>query len=226
MNNKKSHNPLLYIQQPDWEFPVSDMQQTYYIKETVIERVVPAKTQVKENKNESDQNNGITAVSTIEKELNNSQIQEKILDNNTEENQDIILNELIPKEEIQIQTSQVDSSIQVTESIDVQEIIAQYEKERQDELALSSISPRNKQSNALKRMKSFKEMNIEEKLDYLLHFPKLLPPVSCIFVTNDSSVRGFLMNQTEETIEVKTFDDKIEKIQIGTLIEIKMIGFN
>ena len=73
-------------------------------------------------------------------------------------------------------------------------------------------------------MKSFKEMNTIERLNYLVHFPKLLPPVPCVFVTKSRSVKGFLVKQTEDSIEIKQFNDQMMQISLRELIEVKMIG--
>ncbi len=50
-------------------------------------------------------------------------------------------------------------------------------------------------------------MNTIERLNYLVHFPKLLPPVPCVFVTKSRSVKGFLVKKTEDSIEIKQFND-------------------
>ena len=67
-------------------------------------------------------------------------------------------------------------------------------------------------------------MSTTEKLNYLVHFPKLLPPVPCIFVTDNSSVRGFLVERTEDSVKVKQFNEKILHIPIEKLTDVKMIG--
>ncbi len=77
---------------------------------------------------------------------------------------------------------------------------------------------------SFQRLKSFKEMNILEKLDYLIDFPKQLSPVSCIFETADDSIRGFLVKKTEESIEILKQDSKFLSIDIESLKEVKMIG--
>ena len=103
----------------------------------------------------------------------------------------------------------------------VQEVIDQYHEENPNE----GKAPTSKQhSYSFKRVKSFKEMSTTEKLNYLVHFPKLLPPVPCIFVTGNSSVRGFLVNRTEDSVEVKQFNEKILHIPIEKITDIKLIG--
>ena len=120
---------------------------------------------------------------------------------------------------------ELQSTIQNEElpSSSIQDVIHQYHK--QDQNDVPSTNPmRKKQSNSFNRVKSFKEMNTIERLTYLVHFPKLLPPVPCIFVTKSRSVKGFLVKKTEESIEVKQFNEKMMQIPIGELIEVKMIG--
>ena len=105
----------------------------------------------------------------------------------------------------------------------IQDAIHQYHKQIQDD-ASSSNQKRKKQSYSFNRVKSFKEMNTIERLNYLVHFPKLLPPVPCVFVTKSRSVKGFLVNKEVDSIEVKQFNETMMQIPIGELIEVKMIG--
>ncbi len=77
---------------------------------------------------------------------------------------------------------------------------------------------------SFQRVKPFREMNIEEKLDYLSHFPRQLPPVPCLFQTEDTALRGVLKEKKEREVIVKLFDKTEATILIKDLIEIRMIG--
>lgn len=84
------------------------------------------------------------------------------------------------------------------------------------------IKSKNKPS--FQRVKSFKEMNILERLDYLIDFPKQLPPVPCIFEIEGNTLQGYLIGKTNEQIEIKQFDGKIETVHIQAIREVRMAG--
>ncbi|WP_312095454.1 CotO family spore coat protein [Niallia sp.] len=100
-------------------------------------------------------------------------------------------------------------------AIDVQEQIQNYQEQHAEK------TPRKP---AFKRLKSFKEMGIIEKLEYLLHFPKQLPPVPCIVMTANENIRGFVVDLTEENVEIKLMDQLIVTIRISAIQEVRMIG--
>lgn len=131
------------------------------------------------------------------------QLQNADLDANVERHPDLAVNEEIKEE--------------ATESID-------KEKERSKESSPFLRHQEKKSGPTFQRLKSFKEMNILERLDYLINFPKQLIPVSCQFETEDQSIRGFLVNKTEESIEVRKHDGDVITIDIKSLKEVKMLG--
>jgi hypothetical protein len=225
LNTNKSREPLLYIQQPDWNYPESDMQETFFIKKTEAEPVTEKASQllpIGEDQINVEPKDSMSAVSIKEKE----DIEVKVNLENSEQNehQEAPLNNVISLE-TEKKVSGEDAQEKVVESTEVQKVIAQYEKERQEEKPDLPLDTRTKQIFTFKRVKSFKEMNTEEKVDYLVNFPKLLPPVPCVFIMSNSSIRGFLVSKIEEEIEIKTFDEKIIHIQTNELNDIKIIGF-
>ncbi len=112
------------------------------------------------------------------------------------------------------------SDVKVAPVENKQEVIEEYEEQQR-----GHSNPFSKERrSSFKRVKSFKEMNIMERLHYLDHFPHQLPPVACIFECTDVSVKGILINKTDFEIEVKTFDNNVEKMYIADLISVKMIG--
>ncbi|WNS76889.1 CotO family spore coat protein [Bacillus sp. DTU_2020_1000418_1_SI_GHA_SEK_038] len=108
----------------------------------------------------------------------------------------------------------------------VQEIIENFEAENSNKEGDSPFAShiKRKPGPSFKRLKSFKDMNTIERLNYLIDFPKQLPPVPCIFETEKESWRGILVGKAEETIEIKMFDGKTKSIEIQTLKEIRMSG--
>jgi len=67
-------------------------------------------------------------------------------------------------------------------------------------------------------------MTITERLEYLLNFPKQLPPVPCIVITINENVRGFVTALDGEKVELKLMDQTLTTINVHTIQEVKMIG--
>lgn len=107
----------------------------------------------------------------------------------------------------------------------VQEAIEEFEASREEKKEGPSFAfTTEKRKPSFQRVKSFKEMNTAERLEYLIDFPKQLPPIPCIFETEEKAIRGFLAAKDEEWIEIKLFDESSEKISIHSLKGVKMIG--
>lgn len=109
-------------------------------------------------------------------------------------------------------------------SADVQDVINEYNDKQDEEQKSSPSKTRKQHSFSMKRVKSFMDMDTIERLNYLIHFPKQLPPVPCIFTTKSSTIKGFLLKKTEEAIEVKQFNEKTLEILLEDLVDVKMIG--
>lgn len=108
--------------------------------------------------------------------------------------------------------------------MEVQEAIEEFESGREEKKGESFAFTAEKRKPSFNRVKSFKEMDTLERLDYLIDFPKQLPPIPCIFETGEKVLRGFLVSKHEEWIEVKLFDERIEKLNLQSLNAVKMIG--
>ena len=178
MPTNKSRDPLLYIQQPELRFPEAEMQQTYVVRKAELEEknsVCKAIGKMKVNLNKTKSSLIIQAQSVKNKE---EETKEKSLSKPVKDEGGVLSD--IQKEDLH--------------SAAIQDAIQQYHKQSQDDDP-SSNPKRKKQSYSFNRVKSFKEMNTIERLNYLVHFPKLLPPVPCVFVTKSRSVKGFLMNK-------------------------------
>lgn len=104
-------------------------------------------------------------------------------------------------------------------SEEVQQTIQDYDQEK------SEVKPKRNEFG-LRRLKPFREMDIEEKIDYLYQFPRQLPPVPCLFQTENNVLRGILIEKTDEEIHLRLFDKSEVSVPIKELLEVKMIGLN
>lgn len=85
------------------------------------------------------------------------------------------------------------------------------------------ISEEKSQGSSLKKVKRFKEMTIDEKLEYLANFPRVLPPVPCLYTTNEGSYSGTLLNYSEEEVEIRLLNGKSVPLKTASILEIKML---
>lgn len=74
------------------------------------------------------------------------------------------------------------------------------------------------------RVKGFKEMNLHERLEYLANFPSVLPPVPCVFYTEEENYQGYLLEYNEDEITVQFPNQTTEIIPVNELKDIMMIG--
>ncbi|WP_158318780.1 CotO family spore coat protein [Robertmurraya kyonggiensis] len=100
----------------------------------------------------------------------------------------------------------------------VQQTIEDYEQAQ-------TVQEPSRGGLGLRRLKSFKEMDLVEKLDYLERFPPQLPPIPCNFTTENGTLRGILIEKNAHEVVIRLFDKKEVTIAIQDLNEVKMIGF-
>ncbi|WP_313804530.1 CotO family spore coat protein [Cytobacillus sp.] len=106
----------------------------------------------------------------------------------------------------------------------VQDALEEFETDRRKVEENTAFSMRTDRKPSFQRVKSFKEMSMMERLQYLMEFPKQLPPVPCLFITNENTVKGFLNSHLNDFIEIKLLNGEMKKISLGELKDIKMIG--
>lgn len=79
-------------------------------------------------------------------------------------------------------------------------------------------------TSSFNRVKSFKEMDLKERLEYLINFPKVLPPVPCVFYTADHNYQGYLIDYKEDQITIEFHDKTTKDLTVSELIDVIMIG--
>lgn len=85
-------------------------------------------------------------------------------------------------------------------------------------------SHRDKSHSSFKPVKPFKEMNLTERLDYLLHFPKVLPPAPCIFYTANENYQGYLADYEKDLVTIQFPDQTTKTIPVSQLTNVIIIG--
>lgn len=90
--------------------------------------------------------------------------------------------------------------------------------------SISSAQHPEKSQPSFKRVKPFKDLELKEKLDYLINFPKVLPPVPCVFYTADRNYQGYLTDYDQYQITITFHDQTSKTFPVEELKDIIMIG--
>ncbi len=127
--------------------------------------------------------------------------------------EEIVAEEMM--EEIQTKTLKTDA---FREPISIE-----VEKEDNSHAAVSS-EQKEKHHSYLKRVKPFNEMEVSERIDYLLNIPKILPPVPCVFYTTNQNYQGYLTDFEENQVTIQFHNKTTTTIPIAEIKNITMIG--
>lgn len=100
------------------------------------------------------------------------------------------------------------------------------EEENYTQIEINDLdSDASHEEAGLKPVKSFKDMDIKEKLHYLQNYPKHLQPVVCEYVTDDRSYRGYFQQFLNEEVTIFQFDKTIKTFRLDKIRRIHMLGF-
>lgn len=94
------------------------------------------------------------------------------------------------------------------------------------EIANEEKPHEEKSRPSFNRVKGFKEMNISERLEYLINFPKVLPPVPCVFYTANQNYQGYLSDYMEDQITIQFHDQTTKTFAVQDLKDVIMIRIN
>ncbi|MDZ5470372.1 CotO family spore coat protein [Bacillus sp. 31A1R] len=244
----KKREPLLYIHQPSFQPPKPMMQETYSAQKAIKQKKEWLKKQKEQEQRELKfKEQELQIQEKQEKKKEPFKEEQKVLEvgNSTQETAPIkekkrkrfFLESLgepgffgapLSEKEVVVQEPifskiKKEEAIPVTTKEEVQEIVQKYNE--QVTMKEEPTSTEVKQESSVKRVKSFREMTTLERLDYLLNFPKQLPPVPCLFQTEAKGLKGFLVGKTEDSIEVKLMDKSKTHVAISELKEVRMLGF-
>ncbi len=80
-------------------------------------------------------------------------------------------------------------------------------------------------SKGVQKRKSFKDMNNEEKLYFLIHKPKYIPKVRCQIKTVKGNLTGYVLSYEEGYVIIKLMEKTKEiKVKFEDIVHIKMMG--
>ncbi|MCP3031962.1 spore coat CotO family protein [Halobacillus sp. A1] len=76
------------------------------------------------------------------------------------------------------------------------------------------------------RRQRFRDMSLEEKVNYFVHLPSQLPKMKCEVTTTDHAFKGYIQKFEENIVLMKTFQKPYEeKIPFEDIQSIRLLGF-
>ncbi|MCP3026661.1 CotO family spore coat protein [Halobacillus sp. A5] len=76
------------------------------------------------------------------------------------------------------------------------------------------------------RRQRFRDMSLEEKVNYFVQLPSQLPKMKCEVVTSEETVKGYIQKYEEGMVHMKIFQKPFHKEMAFKEIEsIRLIGF-
>ncbi|WP_413301986.1 CotO family spore coat protein [Bacillus sp. 1P10SD] len=109
-------------------------------------------------------------------------------------------------------------------SLAKKEFVQEVETKKEATPPSSDNLQQQKPKPSFKRVKPFKELDIKERLDYLINFPKVLPPVPCVFYTKEENYTGYLTAYDDDQVTIQFHDQSTIDIPLLELKDVIMIG--
>ncbi|MFJ5714914.1 CotO family spore coat protein [Neobacillus sp. NPDC093127] len=94
----------------------------------------------------------------------------------------------------------------------------------EDSQPASSSQHQEKHKTSFTRVKPFKDMDLTERLDYLINFPRVLPPVPCVFYTAEKNYQGYLKEYNGRQVTIQFHDQTSKTFPLDELTNVIMIG--
>ncbi|MEI2663482.1 CotO family spore coat protein [Rossellomorea sp. LJF3] len=109
--------------------------------------------------------------------------------------------------------------------VDEQLFLDQGEHEEEPSVQPTRELPERKTAaSAFRKLKPFRELTIEEKLDYISASISGKVPFPCEFSNGQVTVKGVIVEDTGEDITIKSFQGEEVKMRKNEIQSIKMIG--
>ncbi len=72
---------------------------------------------------------------------------------------------------------------------------------------------------------SFKQLTINEKIDYLVNLPSEVPRIRCEVEMDDGKFKGLIVEENEQDITMKIFGRENKQIKKADIKNILLLGF-
>ncbi|MEI4830200.1 CotO family spore coat protein [Bacillus sp. FJAT-53711] len=224
------NQPLLYTQHLDLYKLQRHMQRSVIVKQT--KQTAEIQGNEIDNVENSEQTHRIVEeIDVIDQETMQTDVEEiDVVDQETMQT-DVEEIDVVDQETMQTDVEEIDVIDQETMQTDVEEIDVIDQKTMQTDVVEENQSKQNDEqfvesSSNTWQNKSFKDMNNEEKIYFLLHRPHYIPNVKCIVKTEKASYVGVISSYENGVLQmvvpgyISNFFLNIEDI-----ISIRMMGF-
>jgi hypothetical protein len=97
---------------------------------------------------------------------------------------------------------------------------------KKEEASKKTDEVKEKAVHSDEQKKRFRELSVEEKIEYLLQLPYGVPRIKCIFTTNEKSYRGIVSDYKNGKVVLRVVT-KPHKVTLGIeeIVSIQMLGF-
>ncbi|MCI0764735.1 CotO family spore coat protein [Bacillus sp. TL12] len=135
--------------------------------------------------------------------------------------------EEVKKEALNIkEEAEITQELQGEDNSPETEVIAAKENKEFERAALNEGKGKEIGSpKGVRKRKSFKDMNNEEKLYFLIQKPKYIPKVKCQIKTVKENLTGYILSYEEGYVGIKMMEKTKEiKVKFEDIVHIKMMG--
>ncbi|UXH45704.1 spore coat CotO family protein [Rossellomorea vietnamensis] len=127
--------------------------------------------------------------------------------------------------ELETSLKSLNQGIQEDKYVDEQLFLDQGEPQEEPSVQpVPQLPERKTAASSFRKLKPFRELNIEEKLDYISASISGKVPFPCEFSNGVLAVKGVILEDSGNEITVKSFQGEEVKMRKNELQSIKMIG--
>jgi len=210
-----AREPMLYITQPEFQSAKPRMQSTYRSipKEKASKSEKNSTPQKKENEEGNPTSQKIDRNSS--KERRNKGKDKFGLKTSATENKENQSKQPSPWDEIKKDESDVGQPEAEEQKVE------STEDEDTDQEEQSRVSFSNR-----KRRERFKDMTLEEKVEYFVHLPSSVPRMKCEVYTDEKSYRGWIQDYQDGIVTMKILQRPFRvEVPFETIESIELKGF-
>ncbi|MFC7062816.1 CotO family spore coat protein [Halobacillus seohaensis] len=108
----------------------------------------------------------------------------------------------------------------------VKEEVAESKPEEIDEITDTKQEDSPPQNDRRDRRQRFRDMSIEEKINYFVQLPSQLPKMKCEVTTAEETFKGYVQKYEDGIVHMKTFQKPFQKeVPFTNIDSIRLLGF-
>ncbi|QHE51479.1 CotO family spore coat protein [Pontibacillus sp. HMF3514] len=206
-----AREPMLYITQPEFQAAKPRMQSTY---RSVPEDKVAKQEEMKEPKSKEETN------STSQKKERSRSWEKR---NKAQDKFGLKTSEVenVKSKKQSVWDTDEKEETETEEPESVEEEVQETEEDEDSEQERPRVSFSNR-----KRRDRFKDMNLEEKVEYFVNLPSSVPRMKCEVFTGEKSYRGWIQDYQDGVVSMKILQRPFRvEIPFDSIESIELKGF-